>query len=57
MTTGLMVMTSIFPKSVENEIVLLLGIRHQQLLFLHLKLGLDLYLLWTSVSKEQPVTL
>lgn len=42
MTTALMVMTSVFPKSVENQIVLLLGTRHQLVLFLHLKLGLDL---------------
>lgn len=41
MTTAL-VMTSIFPQSVENQIVLLLGTRHQLVLFLHLKLGLDL---------------
>lgn len=56
MTTAFMVMTSIFPKSVENQIVLLPGTRHQLILFLHLKLGLDLYLLWTYVGKEQPMT-
>lgn len=56
MTTALMVMTSIFPKSVEKQIFLLPGARHQLTLFSHLKLGLDLYLLWTDVGKEQPVT-
>lgn len=56
MTTALRVMASVFLKPVENQIVLLSGTRHQLVLFLHLKLGLDLYLLWIDVSKDQPVT-
>lgn len=56
MTTALRMMTSVFLKPVENQIVLLSGARHQLVLFLHLKLGLDLYLLWINVSKDKPVT-